>query len=85
MNFSTGLKYHLPRLLLDVECSVYTSFAGTKRVLPMITGKEKFSSFESAAKNANQNIIPKLELNRFWSWALDVPQRALQMLHIKDR
>jgi hypothetical protein len=62
-----------------------TSFAGTKRVLPMITGKEKFSSFESAAKNANQNIIPKLEFNRFWSWALDVPQRALQMLHVKER
>ena len=62
-----------------------TSMAGTKRVMPMISDKKVFSDFESARKRANNEVIPKLELTKFWSDAYNIPQRALQMLHIEGR
>ncbi|MBP3545149.1 MAG: hypothetical protein J6J82_02465 [Alphaproteobacteria bacterium] len=62
-----------------------TSMAGTRRVMPMISDKNVFSDFESARTHANNEVIPKLELTKFWSDALYIPQRALQMLHIGGR
>ena len=62
-----------------------TSMAGTKRVMPMVSDKKVFSDFESARTRANNEVIPKLELTKFWSDAYNIPQRALQMLHIKER
>ena len=62
-----------------------TSMAGTQRVMPMISDKNVFSDFESARTHANNEVIPKLELTKFWSDALYIPQRALQMLHIGGR
>lgn len=62
-----------------------TSMAGTRRVMPMISDKNVFSDFESARTHANNEVIPKLELTKFWSDALHIPQYALQMLHIGGR
>ena len=62
-----------------------TSIAGTKRILPMVSDPKKFSSYSDAVKHANNNIMPKLELKPFWASALNIPQRALQILHIKER
>ena len=62
-----------------------TSMAGTRRVMPMVSDKKLFSDFESARTHANNEVIPKLELTKFWSDALYIPKRALQMLHIKER
>ena len=62
-----------------------TSMAGTRRVMPMISDKKVFSDFESARTHANNEVIPKLELTKFWSDALYIPQHALQMLHIGGR
>ncbi|MBR4891609.1 MAG: hypothetical protein IKZ34_00310 [Alphaproteobacteria bacterium] len=62
-----------------------TSIAGTKRVMPMISDNKEFSDLESAKTHANNQVIPKLELTKFWSDALNIPQRALQLLHIKER
>ena len=62
-----------------------TSIAGTRRVMPMVSDKKSFSDFESARTHANNEVIPKLELTKFWSDALYIPQRALQMLHIRER
>ena len=62
-----------------------TSMAGTRRVMPMISDKNVFSDFESARTHANNEVISKLELTKFWSGAYNIPQRALQMLHIKER
>lgn len=62
-----------------------TSIAGTRRVMPMVSDKKSFSDFESARTHANNEVIPKLELTKFWSGALCIPQRALQMLHIMER
>ena len=62
-----------------------TSIAGTRRVMPMVSDEKSFSDFESARTYANNEVIPKLELTKFWSDALYIPQRALQMLHIRER
>lgn len=62
-----------------------TSMAGTRRVMPMISDKKLFYDFESARTHANNKVIPKLELTKFWSDALHIPKRALRMLHIKER
>ena len=62
-----------------------TSIAGTRRVMLMVSDKKLFSDFESARTHANNEVIPKLELTKFWSDALYIPKRALQMLHIKER
>lgn len=62
-----------------------TSMAGTRRVMPMISDKNVFSDFESARTHANNEVIPKLELTKFWSDVLHIPQYALQMLHIGGR
>lgn len=75
---NTG-KYNFTITRLD------TSIAGTKRVLPMVSDKKKFSSYSDAVKHANNTVIPKLELTQFWASALNVPKFALQMLHIKER
>ncbi|MDW2994715.1 MAG: hypothetical protein R8N24_01660 [Alphaproteobacteria bacterium] len=39
----------------------------------------------SIRTHANNEVIPKLELSKFWSNALYIPQRALQMLHVQER
>lgn len=62
-----------------------TSMAGTRRIMPMISDQKTFTDFESARTHANNEVIPNLELTKFWSDALYIPQRALQMLHIKER
>jgi hypothetical protein len=62
-----------------------TSIAGTRRVMPKVSDEKSFSDFESARTHANNEVIPKLELTKFWSDALYIPQRALQMLHIRER
>ena len=68
-----------------VVTKMSTSMAGTRRVMPMISDKKVFSDLESAITHANNEVIPKLELTNFWSSALYIPRRALQMLHIKER
>ena len=68
-----------------VMTKLYESMSGTKRVVPMVSSTKMFSTFESAATHANNEIIPLLEFNKFWAQALGVPERALQMLHIKER
>lgn len=62
-----------------------TSMAGTRRIMPMVSDKKVFADFEAAVQYANNEAIPKLELTKFWSDALYIPKRALQMLHIKER
>ncbi len=62
-----------------------TSIAGTRRIMPVVSDKKVFSDFESARIHANNEVIPKLELTKFWSDALYIPRNALQMLHIKER
>jgi hypothetical protein len=62
-----------------------TSMSGTRRVVPMVSDKKVFSDVESARTHANNEVIPKLELSKFWSNALYIPQRALQMLHVQER
>jgi hypothetical protein len=61
-----------------------TSFAGTRRVILTVSDKKAFADVESARTHANNEVIPKLELTKFWSDALYIPKRALQMLHIKE-
>ena len=53
--------------------------------VPMVSDKKVFSDVESARTHANNEVIPKLELSKFWSNALYIPQRALQMLHVQER
>ena len=62
-----------------------TSMAGTRRVMPMVSDDNVFADFEAAVQYANNKAIPKLELKKFWSDALYIPKRALQMLHIEGR
>lgn len=62
-----------------------TSMAGTKRIMPMVSDKETFLTYAEARKHANEVIIPKLELTKFWASTYNVPQRALQMLHVQER
>ena len=63
-----------------------TSIAGTRRIMPMVSDEKVFAEFEfkAAVQYANNEVIPKLELTKFWSDALYIPKRALQMLHIKE-
>lgn len=68
-----------------VMTKMATSIAGTRRIMPMVSDKKSFSDFESARTHANNEVIPKLELTEFQSDALYIPQRALQMLHIRER
>ena len=62
-----------------------TSMAGTRRVMPMFSNDEVFADFKAAVQYANNEVIPKLELTKFRSDALNIPMRALQMLHIEGR
>lgn len=68
-----------------VMTKMHESMSGTKRVVSMMSDMQKFSTSESAATHANNEIIPLLEFNKFWAQALGVPERALQMLHIKGK
>jgi hypothetical protein len=61
-----------------------TSMAGTRRVMSMFSNDEVFADFKAAVKYANNEVIPKVELTKFRSDALNIPKRALQMLHIKE-
>ena len=65
--------------------SMSTSMAGTRRVMPMVSDDKVFADFKTAVQYANNEAIPKLELKKFWSDALYIPKRALQMLHIKEK
>ena len=68
-----------------VMTRISSSMAGTKRVIPMISDKETFLTLDEARKYANEVVIPKIELKNFWATAYNIPQRALQMLHIKEK
>jgi hypothetical protein len=68
-----------------VMTRMHESMSGTKSVIQMMSSMQKFSTSESAAKHANNEIIPVLEFTHVWAQSLGVPERALQMLHIKER
>jgi hypothetical protein len=62
-----------------------TSMAGTRRVVPRVSDEKVFADFKTAVQYANNKVIPELELTKFWSDALYIPRKALQMLHIEGR
>lgn len=63
----------------------YYAPSGTERVKLFLTSDKEFESSESAIKYANQEILPGLKLTAFGAHAMNVPERALQMLHISER
>ena len=77
-NKFTG-KYSLAMYRYDVAPS------GARR-LQLLLSDDKHGSVDvkQAIHDAN-NVISKLELTDFWSKALNVPKRALQMLLIRER
>lgn len=62
-----------------------TSYAGTQRIMQILSCTDTFPTFEAARTHANNEVISKLELTKFWASALHVPTRALQILHIEKQ
>lgn len=59
--------------------------SGIKRLQLWLTDdKHKFATATDAIHNAN-NIISKLELNDIWAEALNIPNRAIQMMLIRGK
>lgn len=56
--------------------------SGAERVFPVVSSDKEFEFEDKAIKYANEEILPRLELNSFHAEMLGVPTRALQMLHI---
>jgi len=63
----------------------YYAPSGAERVKLFLTSDKEFESSESAIKYANQEILPCLKLTPFRAHAMNVPEGALQMLHISER
>ena len=59
--------------------------SGAERVQLFLTSDKEFESSERATKYANQEILPRLTLTPFRARAMNVPEGALQMLHISER
>lgn len=59
--------------------------SGFKRPILMATSKKTFNETDDAVKYANEEFLPNLVLTEYWSRTLGVPDRALQMLSIKER
>jgi hypothetical protein len=59
--------------------------SGAERVRLFLTSDKEFETLERATKYANQEILPRLMLTPFYAHALNVPMRAIQMLHIHER
>ena len=63
----------------------YYAPSGAERVKLFLTSNKEFDSSESAIKYANQEILPCLKLTPFRAHAMNVPEGALQMLHISEQ
>ena len=63
----------------------YYATSGTERFKLFLTSDKEFESSERAIKYANQEILPCLKLTPFGARAMNVPEGALQMLHISER
>lgn len=72
-------KYYFYMSRLDVAPS------GAERVMPMVSSDKEFESEDKAIKYANEEILPRLEFNKFAAQIMGMPTRALQMLHIKEK
>lgn len=72
-------KYFFHITKLDVAPS------GAKRTLPLLSSNKEFDSYPRAAKYANEEILPRIELTPFRARIMGVPERALQMLHIHNK
>ncbi|MBQ8728851.1 MAG: hypothetical protein IJY77_01000 [Alphaproteobacteria bacterium] len=59
--------------------------SGFPRVIPVISSDVHFDTHSAAAKHANEQIIPKLELTSFWADTYGIPAQVLHMLHVNDR
>jgi hypothetical protein len=57
---------------------------GAARLIPVDRGDKGFPTAEAAAKDANERIIPKLELTEFQSKINEVPPGILQFLKVKS-
>ena len=62
----------------------YDSFERRKMVL-LRRGNDSFDSYSAAAKDANVNIIQKLELNPAFVKMFGMPSKAMQLLVVKHR
>lgn len=58
--------------------------SGAQRVLPFVTSDKEFESQKRATKYANEEILPRMELNPITAQATGIPVRVLQMLHINE-
>ena len=58
--------------------------SGIKRLQLMHSGNHGFISYKEAVVDAN-NIISSMELTDFWAQTLNVPNRAIQMLLIRQK
>ncbi len=59
--------------------------SGFPRVVPVVSSDVHFDTHAAAAKHANEQIIPKLELTSFWADTYGVPAQMLQMLHVNEK
>jgi len=59
--------------------------SGFKRPILMVTSKEGFDKSDEAVTYANEQFLPGLRLTEFWAKAFGVPEKALQMLFVKER
>ena len=87
------LKNYFPALAQNKETGKYvffmsrleTTIAGSDRLMPLLSSDKEFSDKNIAMKHANETIIPSLEFKPMVARVLGMPQRALQMLHIKKK
>ncbi len=59
--------------------------SGQKRIRLLYSGKKEFDTGVAALKDANSNIIPKMQLTEFWTKQLGIPAKAIQMLLIREK
>lgn len=59
--------------------------SGAERVQMFLKSDKEFDSPERATKHANWTLLPHLTLTPFCAHALNVPVRALHMLHIAEK
>ena len=59
--------------------------SGAQHIVSVLSSDKEFEFEDKAIKYANEEILPRLELNTLHAKMLGVPTRALQMLHIEKQ
>lgn len=86
-------KNYLPVILQHRETKKYhfaiervnMSPSGMVRYCVQYTASHGFDTHEAAARDANENLIPSMELTATFAKSNNLPIRALQLLHVKEK